>query len=94
MLTVLASDLGVQPLCNHATVNITVTDSNDNTPLFSQHLYSSEVNEHARVGDVVLQVSNLLCVYIKDKIIQVHYVKQLRLFLILLTRSSLNNSRV
>lgn len=35
-LTIQAMDRGVPPLSNHATVNISITDSNDNAPIFNQ----------------------------------------------------------
>lgn len=33
-----------------------MTDFNDNSPVFSQDIYNSEVTEAARVGDSVVQV--------------------------------------
>lgn len=56
LLTILATDLGIPPLSNQATVNITVTDSNDNAPVFTQLAYSAQVREHTQIGDIVLQV--------------------------------------
>ena len=35
-LTIQAMDGGDPPLSNHATVNLTVLDSNDNSPIFGQ----------------------------------------------------------
>lgn len=58
LLTVQATDLGVPPLSNQATVNITVTDSNDNAPVFTQLSYSAQVREHTQIGDIVLQVTS------------------------------------
>lgn len=55
-LTVKASDAGVRPLSDTTMVNIQVTDVNDNSPVFSQDIYNSEVIEAARVGDSVVQV--------------------------------------
>uniref|UniRef100_T1J1P1 Uncharacterized protein n=1 Tax=Strigamia maritima TaxID=126957 RepID=T1J1P1_STRMM len=55
-LTVQANDGGIPSLSNHATVNITVLDANDNYPLFAQSSYSSIVREDAPVGHRVLQV--------------------------------------
>jgi protocadherin Fat 1/2/3 len=43
-------------LSNHATVNISVTDSNDNAPIFNQVSYSARIREDAQIGDKILQV--------------------------------------
>lgn len=56
ILTVVATDLGIPPLSTQATVNISVSDSNDNPPVFTQLSYNAQVKEHAQIGDVVLQV--------------------------------------
>lgn len=56
LLTVQATDGGEPPLTNHATVNVTVTDVNDNEPIFLQNSYSVIVNEAAIIGDVLIQV--------------------------------------
>lgn len=56
-LDVQAIDGGVPPLTNHATVNITVLDSNDNTPMFTQASYRASVRENATIGEKVVQVS-------------------------------------
>lgn len=56
LLTIQASDLGMPPLSSQTTVNITVTDSNDNAPIFSQHTFSARINEDANIGDLVSQV--------------------------------------
>lgn len=58
-LTIQAVDGGTPPLSNHATVNITVTDSNDNAPLFNEISYRATVKEDAKIGDVVTNVSIL-----------------------------------
>lgn len=63
ILTVVATDLGVPPLSTQATVNITVTDSNDNPPIFTQLSYNAQVKEHTQIGDVVLHVSDLFYNY-------------------------------
>lgn len=57
LLTVQATDLGIPPLSSQASVNITVIDSNDNAPVFSEISYSAEINEDCNVGDVVAQVT-------------------------------------
>ena len=55
-LTIQAQDGGDPPLSNHATVNITVLDVNDNTPTFSQVSYNAMINEAAGQGENVLTV--------------------------------------
>jgi len=57
LLTVQATDGGNPPLSNHATINITVTDSNDNAPIFNQVSYSARIREDAQAGDKILQVA-------------------------------------
>ncbi|XP_054259786.1 fat-like cadherin-related tumor suppressor homolog [Macrosteles quadrilineatus] len=57
LLTVLATDAGEHPLSTHTAVNITVSDSNDNAPIFSQPSYSAEISELATPGDNVIQVT-------------------------------------
>lgn len=59
LLTVQGTDLGIPPLSSQATVNITVLDSNDNAPSFSEISYSAEISEDCNVGDVVTQVCML-----------------------------------
>ncbi|KPI91036.1 Fat-like cadherin-related tumor suppressor-like [Papilio xuthus] len=55
-LTVQAVDGGTPPLSDHATVNITVLDGNDNAPVFSQPSYGARVREDAAPGGLVAQV--------------------------------------
>lgn len=55
-LTIQAVDGGTPPLSNHATVNISVIDSNDNAPIFNQASYSARIREDAQAGDKILQV--------------------------------------
>lgn len=55
-LTVQAVDGGSPPLSDHATINITVMDSNDNAPVFSQASYGARVREDAGIGFRILQV--------------------------------------
>lgn len=55
-LTVEARDGGTPPLSAVTTVNVNITDVNDNAPLFSCRLYAAVVSEDAAVGDSVLQV--------------------------------------
>ena len=58
LLTVQATDGGVPPLTNHATVNVTLTDVNDNAPVFLQNSYSAVVSEASPKGEKVIQVSD------------------------------------
>ena len=56
-LTVQARDGGTPPLSNHATVNITVMDTNDNAPVFTQQSYSTSISEKSGVGTDVVTVT-------------------------------------
>ena len=56
-LTIQAQDGGDPPLSNHATVNITIQDANDNGPIFSQVSYNSLINEAAQIGEHVASVT-------------------------------------
>jgi protocadherin Fat 1/2/3 len=56
-LTVQARDGGTPPLSNHATVNITVLDTNDNAPEFTQESYSTSLSEKSVVGSDVIAVT-------------------------------------
>lgn len=55
-LTIQAVDCGTPPLSNMATVNVSITDSNDNAPVFSQNSYTARIREDAHIGDKILQV--------------------------------------
>lgn len=55
-LTIQASDNGSPPRVNTTTVNIDVSDVNDNAPLFSQGNYSIIIQENKPVGFSVLQL--------------------------------------
>ncbi|XP_049823743.1 protocadherin-like wing polarity protein stan isoform X2 [Aethina tumida] len=57
LLTVTAKDGGNPPLSDTTDVEITVTDVNDNYPVFKQPSYSGSVLEDALVGTSVVQVS-------------------------------------
>nr|XP_034825226.1 fat-like cadherin-related tumor suppressor homolog [Maniola hyperantus] len=56
LLTVQAVDGGSPPLSDHAAVNISVTDSNDNAPAFAQPRYDARVREDAAPGTRVVQL--------------------------------------
>lgn len=55
-ILVKAVDGGTPPLSTEVGVNITVSDANDNSPLFSQQSYSTVIREDALVGDKIIQV--------------------------------------
>ncbi|CAK6972385.1 protocadherin-23 [Scomber scombrus] len=57
MLTVTVSDRGTPPLNNSAVVMVTVTDCNDNAPIFSSTEYHAQVSENSQVGTRLIQVS-------------------------------------
>lgn len=58
LLELLATDQGVPPLSSQATINITVTDSNDNAPIFLQTSYAVQFSEDVPVGEIILKVRN------------------------------------
>ncbi|XP_053110313.1 protocadherin Fat 1 isoform X2 [Hemicordylus capensis] len=55
-LTVEATDGGTPSLSDVVTVNINVTDINDNTPVFSQETYTAVISEDAEVEQAVITV--------------------------------------
>ncbi|CAG9865104.1 unnamed protein product [Phyllotreta striolata] len=57
LLTVTAKDGGSPPLSDTTDVEITITDVNDNYPVFKQVAYSGNVPEDALVGTSVVQVT-------------------------------------
>ena len=52
-LTVIATDGGVNPLSAIATLQIIVTDINDNTPIFQNSAFTADVTEHAATATLV-----------------------------------------
>ncbi|KAM8938795.1 protocadherin Fat 1 isoform 2-T2 [Pelodytes ibericus] len=55
-LTIEATDGGTPPLSDVGTVNINVTDVNDNSPVFGQNTYTAVVSEDAVSGQPILMV--------------------------------------
>ncbi|KAG8014667.1 Protocadherin Fat 1 [Nibea albiflora] len=55
-ITIEATDGGSPPLSDMATVNINLTDVNDNKPAFSQDVYTAVVSEDTELGKTVLAV--------------------------------------
>ncbi|ROL52057.1 Protein dachsous [Anabarilius grahami] len=55
-LVITAQDQGCPTRSNTTTLDISVTDINDNAPIFSRQLYEITVSEHAEVGRAVLDV--------------------------------------
>ncbi|XP_027139462.1 protocadherin-23 [Larimichthys crocea] len=56
-LTVSVSDRGTPPLNSSAVVMVTVTDCNDNAPVFSSTEYHAQVSENSHVGTRLVQVT-------------------------------------
>lgn len=55
-ITVEATDGGSPPLSDLATVNINLTDVNDNRPVFNQDVYTAVVSEDTELGKTVMAV--------------------------------------
>ncbi|EDQ87601.1 uncharacterized protein MONBRDRAFT_37884 [Monosiga brevicollis MX1] len=55
-LEVEARDQALTPLADHQTISVTVTDLNDNAPVFNQSEYSASVPENV-AGNVLVQIS-------------------------------------
>ncbi|KAA0191478.1 hypothetical protein HAZT_HAZT006600 [Hyalella azteca] len=55
LLTVRATDSGEVPLSTDVAVNVTVTDVNDNAPVFVQETYTAQISEDADVGERLIQ---------------------------------------
>nr|XP_023018375.1 fat-like cadherin-related tumor suppressor homolog [Leptinotarsa decemlineata] len=56
-LTIQAIDGGIPPLSNIANVNISITDCNDNAPVFSQQSYNAKVGEDSQIGEKIIQIT-------------------------------------
>ncbi|XP_064481266.1 protein dachsous-like [Ornithodoros turicata] len=56
-VTVVATDGGEPPLSSSATVVVTISDVNDNEPIFDQSFYNITVSEDESVGKCLLKVS-------------------------------------
>ncbi|XP_060575033.1 protocadherin beta-15-like [Ruditapes philippinarum] len=56
-IVVFAMDGGDQPLTGTVTIDIEVTDDNDNAPIFSEQLYNISVYENVAVDSVILKLS-------------------------------------
>ena len=57
LITVRATDAGSPPHQTDVAVNVTVTDDNDNAPVFVQRQYNALIAEDADVGERLIQVS-------------------------------------
>lgn len=55
-ITIEATDGGSPPLSDMATVNINLTDVNDNRPVFSQDVYTTVISEDTELGKTVMAV--------------------------------------
>lgn len=55
-ITIEATDSGSPPLSDMATVNINLTDVNDNQPAFSQDVYTTVISEDTELGKTILTV--------------------------------------
>ena len=56
LLTLLAHDGGIPRRTGSVILNVTVLDSNDNTPLFQQSSYAISIEENIEIGTEILQV--------------------------------------
>ena len=56
LFEIVAQDGGNPPMLSAVSVNITVTDINDNVPTFSQASYTAAVTENALIGTVITTV--------------------------------------
>ncbi|KAL3880622.1 hypothetical protein ACJMK2_032846 [Sinanodonta woodiana] len=56
-LSIIAKDGGEPPLSGTLTLNVTITDINDNSPKFTASIYNVTMNEDTPVGSVVVRVT-------------------------------------
>lgn len=56
-LQLTASDLGVPPRSGSSTLHISISDSNDNSPVFEQQTYVIQLREDAPVGALLLDLN-------------------------------------
>ena len=57
MFNIIAYDGGAEPKSDYLKVTVLVTDDNDNSPVFAPEKYEFTINEDARIGATVGQVS-------------------------------------
>ncbi|KAM3924868.1 protocadherin gamma-B7-like [Leptodactylus fuscus] len=55
-ITIIAEDEGSPPMVTEKTVHITVSDVNDNAPIFGKPLYISYIPEHTPAGTSILNI--------------------------------------
>lgn len=55
-LTITAQDQGHPPLSSTATVEVTVMDVNDHSPVFQSSSYTADISEDVPIGSLVLEV--------------------------------------
>ena len=56
-ITVTASDNGVPQKRSNLTLYVTITDTDDNPPVFTKNTWSAAVNENAKLGEVITRVN-------------------------------------
>lgn len=61
--TIVATDGGTPPLSATALVNLTITDVNDNSPVFTLPTYTATVREDALQGASVVQVTSVVLLF-------------------------------
>lgn len=67
-ITLEATDGGSPPLSDMATVNINLTDVNDNRPVFSQDIYTAVVSEDTELGKTVMAVRTYMLHYLQGHV--------------------------